>query len=235
MILKYLESLYLLQKLQKQDKKCDEELKRAIEEKELKSLKDDIEKLQSKNLKISKENLIIKQRISELENKSEEYYVNIRHLEKAIYGGEVTNMKELSALQERISKLKSKVEEIDNEAIELMVKAETIKNKICLEKQKIRKLELTYHKIKLESLKKINSIKKEQEAIKIKIQQLLNTIPKSYLNKYCKIKKHKSDPVAYIENNRCGGCKMMISNLVIEKAHKYDEVIYCENCGRILI
>lgn len=234
-ILKYLESLYRLQELQKQEEKCREELSRATGEKSLKLAKDYIDKFSSENLRIKKENLTIKNRISKLVGKSEAYHVKIRHLDKMIYGGEVTNIKELAILQERVNTLKSKVEKIDNKAIELMVKAETLKNKIGLEEQKVHKIKLKYHNMQLKSINKIDSIKKKQELTRVEIQQLIKTIPKDYLNKYHKIKKHKKDPIACIENGRCSGCKMMISNLLIEKVHRYNEVICCENCGRILI
>lgn len=234
MILKYLKSLYELQKIEEQDKEIVDFLENDTNKQYLKLLKEKIERLQTEYQKMSEQSLVKDRQLSILENKSQDYYNEIKVLDERIYSGKVMNMKELVTLQDKVNTLKSNADKVDNAAIELLVELENLKKNFESVKCKIEKLKTEYQSMQLKLDKKINEIKKEQDLIKLEKDKLAEIIPEDYLEKYYKIKSHKKNPVASIKDHRCNGCKMTVSNLVIEKVHEYKNIVYCENCGRIL-
>lgn len=54
------------------------------------------------------------------------------------------------------------------------------------------------------------------------------------LEKYKRARLHHSQPVVAVVNGKCSGCNMSLPMAVIKKLAGQDEVMECENCGRIL-
>ena len=54
------------------------------------------------------------------------------------------------------------------------------------------------------------------------------------LEKYKRARQHHNQPVVMVVNGKCSGCNMSLPMAVIKKLSGQDEVMECENCGRIL-
>ncbi len=54
------------------------------------------------------------------------------------------------------------------------------------------------------------------------------------LKKYDVVKSHHQTPMAVVENNQCGGCKMSLPTMIIKRVLSGSGVNECESCGRIL-
>lgn len=54
------------------------------------------------------------------------------------------------------------------------------------------------------------------------------------MERYRKIKNHHATPVAKVENNQCSGCNMSLSTTTVKRVAADEEIVECENCGRIL-
>lgn len=234
MVLKYLELMYMLQELEKQDKEYKLFFARNDDKEYLVLTKKAIEKLQIKNQEIKKQCLKTDKKILVLESKSQEYHNEIRLLNKRIYSGKVMNMKELNILQDKVNTLNVEVDKVDNVAIKLLTKSENLKEVLNSEEKKLNDLVVKYQNTQLKLDKEIDKIKKEQSLISLERDNLIKSIPEDYLKNYYKIKRYKKDPIADIKNNRCNGCKMTVSNLVKERVKEHKNLVYCENCGRIL-
>lgn len=59
-------------------------------------------------------------------------------------------------------------------------------------------------------------------------------IAPNVLEKYKRVKKNHAVPIAKIENNQCGGCNMSLPTVVIRRLNTTEDLVECENCGRIL-
>jgi predicted nucleic acid-binding Zn-ribbon protein len=61
-------------------------------------------------------------------------------------------------------------------------------------------------------------------------------LPISLTQKYTQLIVHKNrKAVSYILNNACSGCGFHMRPQVIIELNTPDRIIYCENCGRILV
>ena len=54
------------------------------------------------------------------------------------------------------------------------------------------------------------------------------------LERYKKVKRNHTVPMAKVENNQCGGCNMSLPMVVVKRVQSSDALVECDNCGRIL-
>ena len=80
---------------------------------------------------------------------------------------------------------------------------------------------------KAESAADITVATKEMETVERQVDP-------TFLAKYKKARVHHSMPVVPVVNEKCSGCNMSLPMAVIKKLSNQENVMECENCGRIL-
>ena len=80
---------------------------------------------------------------------------------------------------------------------------------------------------KAESAASITAATKEMETVERQVDP-------TFLAKYKRARVHHSMPVVPVANEKCSGCNMSLPMAVIKKLSNQDNVMECENCGRIL-
>ncbi len=75
----------------------------------------------------------------------------------------------------------------------------------------------------------------EAERIKADILAKRAEVPDELLKKYMALAASKSNPVARLDGNTCGGCHMSLSSIVVRQVSSGNNYVECENCRRILI
>ena len=80
---------------------------------------------------------------------------------------------------------------------------------------------------KSEGAADITTATKEMETVERQVDP-------TFLAKYKRARVHHSMPVVPVVNEKCSGCNMSLPMAVIKKLNNQDNVMECENCGRIL-
>lgn len=79
---------------------------------------------------------------------------------------------------------------------------------------------------------------KDSEAQRMKadkaMQEKAKLVDNALFERYKRVKRNHSIPMAKVENKQCGGCNMSLPMVVIKRIQNSDDVVECENCGRIL-
>ncbi|RKL62740.1 hypothetical protein DXT63_09810 [Thermoanaerobacteraceae bacterium SP2] len=230
-----LQKLYNFQELEKQSEKMESALKNHPGKKELLTLRKTIEQAETSYNQRCEKMEAIKKELARAELKSKELDDEMKLLEKKIYGGEIKTMKELSKLQEKQNAVRKSNEENDDRALKLIEELEDLKKTLSAEKQEIVIMKREYNQKRLKTLEEIDKINLELERVNEEKKQLKNNISSELLDKYEKVKKQKKEPVAFILNGKCSGCRMDVSVMVIREVNRHESLVYCESCGRILI
>ena len=226
--------LNLLYKLQQKDIEIFE-LKKKLKilpeiivkkEKQLTQAKDDFEIKKTEyvrlnSLKKEKEALLttkeatIEKHTSDLNTiKANDMYKNcLLEIEKA--------KADKSALEDEILQL---MEDIDKEIINLNKYEEDFKVKeVALNK------EIVDAKNAIEQVKE-NMVSKQQER-----EEFAKSIDKNVLSQYERIREGRDGQgLATIEGDSCSGCNMVLRPQLIVQVTKCKELVYCDNCSRIL-
>lgn len=156
--------------------------------------------------------------------------------EKKLYGGTVSNPKELSSLEKEIDHLKNQQSQLDGRVLELYEQVESVREKAKLLKAKLEDSE----KQARAALAKEAADKKKYDAEIAELEperaELAEKVTdKHMLSRYDAIRgKTGSTGVAKIVDHQCEGCHVHVTNFTIRNIFVDKGIEYCENCGRIL-
>lgn len=172
----------------------------------------------------------------ELEMKTQKTIDTRKELYENMYGGKTVNVKELEQQQRRLDQLDAERKKLEDLLINLLESIEEQEEQLgSLNKQlKQDENELNQAEAKLAA---------ELELLKSKLTELeeLRTkkageIDSKLLNKYRILaEKHQGRPLARVDNDICGGCRVFISGALRGHLYNPETMVYCENCGRLLV
>ncbi|EEG78742.1 zinc ribbon domain-containing protein [Dethiobacter alkaliphilus] len=158
-----------------------------------------------------------------------------KELQSNLYAGD-QSAKELEQLERKAATLQQEKEEHEETVIAAMEGTEELEK--ALEKSKVEYTDISKELRVLQKSgnQKINELKKEILANREKRDQLASQISEPLLNEYrAKRKEFNGRPLARVERELCGGCRVSVSSTVQSSLHIPDCKVSCENCGRILV
>jgi len=97
------------------------------------------------------------------------------------------------------------------------------------------KVKAEYDKLKAVYDVEYKTQSEKLKALKAAAEKAGQGISEDILGKYARIKKHRTPPVALLNDDRCGGCNMNLPAVVLRNIRMGAEMVDCENCGRMVI
>jgi len=148
---------------------------------------------------------------------------------------EITNEKELKALQleeeiakEQISFANEEIIRLDQIATAKEEELKELQAKLTEEEDSIKEVQVAVD----EAIAKINE---ERNKVSKQRAELLETFDKKILTFYQKIRRWAKDTaVVPVRDQACYGCYMRINDKTYSEVIKSEEIVNCPHCGRIL-
>ena len=144
------------------------------------------------------------------------------------------SFKEMEALREKIASGRRRMERLEEEAIELLERAEqqeaTLKTQEASFAQWKARLEGEIAELRRE----IEHQQRVLEQERAKRDRLLKEVEPGLLERYRRLSADYDDPVVPVRDGRCTGCTLQLSEITLERVREGREVTTCESCGRIL-
>jgi len=159
----------------------------------------------------------------------------IKELEGWLYGGRVTNPKELEGLEKDLQMHKRNRSDMDDRLLALMDSVE----------QALRDVEekaLTLRKIEETRASDVSHLAQEKEALAKRLveldahrEQARAALDADALRQYDHLRRAKAGrAVAQVKNDSCNMCGVTVPSGLIHRVRAGDEIILCPSCGRIL-
>ncbi|MCK4250532.1 hypothetical protein KAX97_03755 [candidate division WOR-3 bacterium] len=147
----------------------------------------------------------------------------------------VKTNEEYRALINEIDYLKKANKKVEDEMINLLEEEEKLKNTIG--KTEAESKEFVNKKAdEISELKRNREeLIKKLEQMKISFDEYFNKLPDDVTELYNKIKKVRGNVVCLIDNETCTGCYANLTLQFFNELKKKEEILLCDNCGRILI
>jgi predicted nucleic acid-binding Zn-ribbon protein len=149
---------------------------------------------------------------------------------------EVKKNEEYQALETEIANLISKQSEKEDEQIEVLLKIDDASEteRIAQEKISVRVTDL--EKQRLELLAREDELKQDIEIISREIAISRGEVESPMLEIYDRTKKVLTKPpyIAPIEEQKCSGCNLRVSNDVVSSVLIEQKITQCDQCGRIV-
>ncbi len=159
-----------------------------------------------------------------------------KELKENMYGGKVTNVKELEQMHRRLDHLADNKKLLEENIIDLMESVETLEEELANVADKIKQAQDELNEKERELEKKKLQYNQELGQLQAQREELVKKIEKKYLDKYLiLVQKHHGKALARVNDDICSGCRVFISSAL--KGHLYNPsaMVYCENCGRLLV
>ena len=157
----------------------------------------------------------------------------IATIEQQLYGGKITNPKELANLQHEVNTMKAKGNQLEDKALEIIDQVETAEKSVAAASSEFKKLEDEWHSQQQQLSTEIEQLKNQLSDRKKKRQQLSGDIEPQAVALYEKLRKQKRQPVAKVEQGICRGCRISLAANELQRA-KGNNTIQCSSCGRIM-
>jgi len=159
-----------------------------------------------------------------------------KELKDSMYGGKVSNVKELEQMQRKVDLLAGDKAKLEEKMLNLMESIENLESELSNIERQINQAreDLTIKEKQLED--KLSNLKGELEELQARREDLAGKIEQKYLDKYKTLaEKYQGKALARVIDDICGGCRVFISSA--QRGHLYNPsaMVYCENCGRLLV
>ena len=171
--------------------------------------------------------------LAQQESLSHELELNHSEMETLEADEEVT-AEELTEFRTDVERLNRELGRLEKDVKGLLDQLE----KTSTDFQKARSLGAKAKK-EYDRLKAVVEVEKTEGAAGIatatkEMETVERQVDPTFLAKYKRARVHHSMPVVPVVNEKCSGCNMSLPMAVIKKLSNQDNVMECENCGRIL-
>jgi len=156
-------------------------------------------------------------------------------LNSQLYGGEVTNPRDLESLEREASNVLVIVEQQESALADITVKVEEAQTKKSKLESKLDEAKAAWEIRRTElqaSLKELNAEKTGFEGRRSKMTESLDP---STLQRYEALRKSKGGlAVAKVERGLCQGCRMSLPTHQQQRVRSGRQEVLCSSCGRLL-
>jgi len=160
----------------------------------------------------------------------------MRLTEEQLYGGRVTNHKELQEMQQEIQSLKKRNQELEDQLLETMIAVETAEATLAESKAHLQVVRSEWEGEHGQLLDEGALLESQIADLQDKRQRALEAVSPEFQKLYqnLRVKKH-NQPVAALIGNSCSVCGVEQNLAVAKSVQQGKELTYCMNCGRILV
>ncbi|OPZ72752.1 MAG: putative zinc ribbon domain protein [Firmicutes bacterium ADurb.Bin456] len=229
-----LKPLWEVQVLDVQRRALEIKLKEGQMSGDLRDLKNEIEKDRAVFNKLKEKYKGLKKDLRAKELDATSATEQARTLGQKLYGGMITNIKEINTSNKKLDSLKSMVDRTEDEILILMEDAGEIKAKLEEMSSRLNSKAENYRRMHGTYLANQQNVRQQLAQIPLQRQKLLDKLDVDLWNKYLEMKKRYNDPLARVEKGNCMGCRMGIPFNDMRLLKQGEGLVYCSNCGRIL-
>jgi predicted nucleic acid-binding Zn-ribbon protein len=229
----------LLSKLQEIDLRIDklEHKKGSLPEKSNYEISQveliEIQKNLSKKLKQAEEE---ERKQKKLEGELDRVTFKIRSEEEKLYGGKITNPKELISIQKEIGLLLKEKDGLETKLLEQLDMVEALDKELKNLIQNEKRVALRTEELKNALNEALDNIDKEFSRLQKEREGVVLDLEEPLYNLYQRLRKEQQGlAVARVKDGICQGCHMQISTEEEDKMLYEERIWRCEHCKRILI
>lgn len=182
-----------------------------------------------------------REELYELEKEQRQQELDLQTLESKIeseeerlYGGRVTNPKELAGLQKEVRFLRERQADLEDTLLETMMSRETAEERVEERQATLNKIESDWEHEQAALVEERDQLQADLAELRGRRSELTDQTPPQALSTYNHLRRTKGQAVAPLEDGMCTGCRVGLSTVGRQRV-KGTELTTCSNCGRILV
>jgi hypothetical protein len=178
----------------------------------------------------------LRSHLSDAESTVEDVRAKAAEVESKLYGGKVTNPKELGDLDADLRSIKALVATREDTLLALLVEIDEADKQLAAADSAYSEIGSGWKQGQEKLLKEKAGIEPEVASLRARREQQSPTIDASSLRLYELLRsRHAGQAVARLERGMCQGCRISLPMSVLSKARSGIGLVQCVSCERILV
>jgi len=169
----------------------------------------------------------------DIEYEAEDLRKNISQINSKLYGGRITNSKELMDLEKDLKTLQPRLKEKEDTLLEMMDNEEALNANTEALNRQIKDREITREKENSELTSQKSSIEKRIIELTEQRKEQAAEIDIEALKDYDRVTARKGSAIVRVEQGRCKGCRISLSMNELQRT-RAGSLVHCSSCGKIL-
>ena len=172
-------------------------------------------------------------RVRESDHEREAHRTRLRTREKELMSGRIRNPTELMQMSEEVQHMKARFAQEEDAELKLMEDADAADQAVreaIADLEQVRRQSASEEPELREELmawnRELAEVESERDAI-------WEQVPKTAQTAYSRMRMQPA--VAQVINGQCAACHVTVTSSGMQMLRKGDELVHCENCGRILV
>ncbi len=182
------------------------------------------------------------QRLSEVQSGQRAIDIDVEELKekadrsaKKLYGGTVSNPRELSGMEEELRIIKSHQKQKEDSLLEVLVEVEEAQTSFDEARENLQEIEPQRSQEVKELTKAQKQLENELSKLGERRESVASNIDEASLSLYENLRKsRKGQAVAKVEQNTCQSCRIALPSKVMQQVRIGHNLVQCNSCGRIL-
>jgi predicted nucleic acid-binding Zn-ribbon protein len=175
----------------------------------------------------------LKRQRRDAESQVDDIAGKIKAAEKELYGGKVTNPKELGNLQHEINNLKSQSSAAQDKALSVIELVEAAEKTAAAANAGYKAAEEAWGREQKQLAVDIVQLKASLVELKEERAQQAAEIEPTAITLYNRLRQQKKQAVSRVEQGICRSCRISLSASALQRARS-GQPVQCGSCGRIL-
>jgi predicted nucleic acid-binding Zn-ribbon protein len=172
-------------------------------------------------------------RLRESDRERETHRTKLRSREKELMSGRIRNPTELMQLNTEVQHLRSSFADEEEAELRLMEEGELAEQAVVEASELVQGARERSANDEPQLRGELEAMQTELAAVKADSEAAWAEIPAAARNAYLRIRVHP--PVAEVDRNQCLVCHVTVTSSGMQALRKGEEIVHCENCGRVLV
>ncbi|HML21041.1 MAG TPA: C4-type zinc ribbon domain-containing protein [Aggregatilinea sp.] len=157
-------------------------------------------------------------------------------LSARLYGGEVSNPKELQEMEDKIAELKRRRSQLETDLLEEMMVVEELQSSLAAASDTLSAAEAAWSGDQTSLREEQKRVKKEGRALKADRETALAAVDPENQALYEELRTQRQGiAVALLKGDTCTGCWVDQTANVVQEVRRGKGIVTCTSCGRILV
>jgi predicted nucleic acid-binding Zn-ribbon protein len=153
----------------------------------------------------------------------------------ALYGGEITNPKELAGIEQELEYLGRRQSVLEDDALVVMADVEEQEGHVEAAEEDLSRTRECHEAAQLELRQQAEHLRDRLISLSGEKEEILKAISSKDLAKYEGLRVQRSgQAVALLENGICQGCRVALPTSLVQRVRRGTELVQCGSCQRIL-
>ena len=148
---------------------------------------------------------------------------------------ETRKNEEFRAMGNEIERYEKEIRAIEDQELELMEQAETLKNEVAVEEKKTTAARESVARQLQDLEAKGRTLEAQLQALQQERAEMAGRVDEEIIDRYQRLFASKRDAaIVALEHEVCTGCHMKVTTQTAHRVKSGREIVSCEQCGRIL-